>query len=166
MRALSIVPVVIFSSLIVVILASSPAKLVTLIADGNLTLCIVPVAILVAVIFVILETLPVKLVTLIPDSNLALSIVPVILVVSRSGILTVVKTGICPSVNPVHDTPEPLNIVAVMVPLTSNFCSGFFPIPKLLLVMSHIKLADCVIGFVSFPIKSCPSPKVDKPVPL
>ncbi len=33
------------------------------------------------------------------------------------------------------------------------------------MVISHIKLDDCVIGFVSFPIKNRPSAKVDKPVP-
>ena len=70
----------------------------------------------------------------------SLFIVPdVILAASRSGILAVVKTGICPSVNPVKLAPEPLNNVAAMVPLTSNFCAGFLPIPKLLLGMSHIK---------------------------
>jgi hypothetical protein len=90
---------------------------------------------------------------------------PVILDCGNAGILAAVKTGICPSVNPVNDAPEPLNNVAAMVPLTSNFCAGFLPIPKLLLFISHIKFADCVIGFVSFPIKSCPSAKVDKPVP-
>ena len=79
--------------------------------------------------------------------------------------MAAVKAGICPSVNPVNDAAEPLNNVAETVPLTSNFVAGFFPIPKLLLLISHTKFVVCVIGFVPFPIKSCPSAKVDKPVP-
>ena len=86
-RSLLIVPVAILFALIFVILAPSPAKLVTLIAAGNLALAIVPVAILFALIFVILAPLPAKLVTLIAAGNLALSIVPVNLAASRLDIL-------------------------------------------------------------------------------
>ena len=79
--------------------------------------------------------------------------------------MVAVKTGICPSVNPVKLAPEPLNNVEETVPLTSSFVTGFFPIPKLLFDMSHIKFDVCTIGFVLLPIKTCPYAKVDKPVP-
>ena len=96
-RSLFIVPVAILVALTFVILAPLPAKLVTLIAVGNLALSTVPVGILVALTFVILAPLPAKLVTLRAVGNLVLSIVPVNLVAERLDIpvptLIVVRTS-------------------------------------------------------------------------
>ncbi len=89
----------------------------------------------------------------------------VLRVISKSVILDCGNWGICPSVNPVKLAPEPLNNVEETVPLTSSFDSGFFPIPKLLFDMSHIKFDVCTIGFVLLPIKSFPYAKLDTPVP-
>ena len=60
--------------------------------------------------------------------------------------------------------PEPINNVDVTVPFTSNVVVGFvFPIPNLLFVLSHVKLAVCIT--LAPPINNCPDVKVVKPVP-